>query len=99
MQPLRPLIWSHDSNQIASRKPGTVHTAKPLPETRWKTDKARPRAQTLRAEVSACAPEMTTMKRGGVRMPMRGRAGKGFVGRGIWQLTRFLQGLVDKKPT
>jgi hypothetical protein len=26
MQPERPSIWSHDSNETASRKPGTVQT-------------------------------------------------------------------------
>jgi len=25
MQPARPSIWSHDSNETASRKPGTLH--------------------------------------------------------------------------
>lgn len=27
MQPLRPSIWSHDSNETASRKPGALHNA------------------------------------------------------------------------
>jgi hypothetical protein len=30
MQPLRPSIWSHDSNETASRKPGALHFAKSL---------------------------------------------------------------------
>ncbi|GGJ64731.1 hypothetical protein GCM10011393_38760 [Sphingopyxis bauzanensis] len=43
MQPLRPSIWSHDSNETASRKPGALqsffHTLKVelVHQCRWAT--------------------------------------------------------------